>query len=143
MREHARFDRDKAQLEFGDNNETSVPLAPDAQDVFSLIYQLALKGPSPGKMQITTGKKVYQYPLIPVGEANYDTGFNQIRALVFRADGDDDRTEFWLAPDYANQPVRIIRSDSKMKLDMRATYIEIDDQIVWRMPANTYRKPSK
>ena len=141
--EHARFDWNNATLEYGEDDTRQVALQPGAQDVFSLIYQLALKGTAPGTVQITTGKKVYVYPLKAVGEADYDTGFGIIHALVFRAEGDGDRTEFWLAPDFANQPVRIIRTDTKMKLDMRATDIIIDDQSVWRLPTQTYRKKDR
>ncbi|TDR81442.1 DUF3108 domain-containing protein [Paludibacterium purpuratum] len=142
-REHAHFDWEQQVLDFGDDNRQQVPLQHGAQDIFSLIYQLALKGAEAPPVQITTGKKVYQYPLAPVGQADFDTGFGKIRALVFRASGNDDTTEFWLAPDFANQPIRIIRSDSRMKLDMRVTDIVIDDNSEWHLPKPTPRKHEK
>ncbi|MBV8047340.1 MAG: DUF3108 domain-containing protein [Paludibacterium sp.] len=142
-REHAHFDWDNQVLDFGDDNRQQTALQHGAQDIFSLIYQLALKGAEAPPVQITTGKKVYEYPLAPVGQADFDTGFGKIRALVFRAAGSDDTTEFWLAPDFANQPIRIIRSDSRMKLDMRVTDIVIDDNSAWHLPKPTQRKHEK
>lgn len=142
-REHAQFDWENGRLNYGDNEPQSVALQSGAQDVFSLIFQLALKGAAHPPVQITTGKRVYQYPLAPSGEADFDTGFGKIRALVFRAQGDGDQTEFWLAPDFANQPIRIIRTDSKMKLDMRATDIRIDDSVEWQLPKQLPRKHEK
>jgi hypothetical protein len=142
-REHARFDWDNKLLEYGDGSPQQTQLQPGAQDIFSLIYQLALKGANKPPVQITTGKKVYQYPLAPVGEADFDTGFGKIRALVFRAMGEDDQTEFWLAPDFSNQPIRIIRTDPRMKLDMRVTDIVIDDKPEWHLPKPEHRKNEK
>lgn len=142
-REHAHFDWDSHTLDYGEDNRQQVALQPGAQDIFSLIYQLALRGSDKPPVQITTGKKVYQYPLAPVGEADFDTGFGKIRALVFRAMGDGDQTEFWLAPDFSNQPIRIIRSDPRMKLDMRVTDIVIDDKPAWRLPKPEHRKNNK
>jgi len=142
-REHARFDWDNRQLEYGDGTSQQTALIPGAQDIFSLIYQLALKGAGQPPVQVTTGKKVYLYPLAPIGEADFDTGAGKIRALVFRAQGDGDQTEFWLAPDFANQPIRIIRSDSRMKLDMRVTDIVIDDENLWRLPKPIHWKNEK
>ncbi|WP_215777961.1 DUF3108 domain-containing protein [Paludibacterium sp. B53371] len=142
-REHAHFDWDGLILDYGEDNRQQVALQKGAQDIFSLIYQLALKGSDGESVQITTGKKVYQYPLTAVGQADFDTGFGKIHALVFRASGSDDTTEFWLAPDFANQPVRIIRSDTRMKLDMRVTDIVIDDNSEWHLPKPTPRKHDK
>lgn len=142
-REHAHFDWDSHQLEYGDGDSNRVDLVPGAQDIFSLIFQLALKGAGTPPVQITTGKKVYRYPLEPTGEADFDTGFGKIRALVFRASGDTDQTEFWLAPDFSNQPIRIIRKDANMKLDMRVTDINIDDAAEWHLPKPSSRKHDK
>lgn len=142
-RERAHFDWDNQRLNYGDDGNQSVALQAGAQDILSLIYQLALKGASHPPVQITTGKKVYQYPLAPSGEADFDTGAGKIHALVFRAEGDGDRTEFWLARDFANQPIRIIRTDSKMKLDMRVTDISINDAAEWHLPKPTLRKHDK
>jgi hypothetical protein len=142
-REHAHFDWNNGQLEYGDGSSTQVALQAGAQDIFSLIYQLALRGADTPPVQITTGKKVYQYPLAPVGEAEFDTGNGKIRALVFRALGEDDQTEFWLAPDFSNQPIRIIRTDPRMKLDMRVTDIVIDDNTEWHLPKPEHRKSEK
>jgi hypothetical protein len=142
-RERAHFDWDNQRLNYGDDGNQSVALQAGAQDILSLIYQLALKGATHPPVQITTGKKVYQYPLAPSGEADFDTGSGKIHAMVFRAEGDGDRTEFWLARDFASQPIRIIRTDSKMTLDMRVTDITINDVAEWHLPKPTLRKHDK
>jgi hypothetical protein len=134
QREQARFDWKNAQLEYGDGESKSTRLDTGAQDILSLIYQLALKGSGNPPVQITTGKQVYRYPLAPTGEAELETDAGKIHALVFHAQGDDSQTEFWLSPEYANQPVRIIFTNSKMKLDLRITDIEIDQSIQWHQP---------
>jgi hypothetical protein len=137
---HARFDRDKALLIYGSDHEQQVPLQAGAQDFFSAIYQLALKGASAQPVQVTNGKKVYQYPLNASGEADFDTGFGMIHALVFRAQGDGNLTEFWLAPDFSNQPARIIFTGAGLRLDMRVTDIVIDEQNQWHLPKPIHRK---
>ena len=142
-RESAQFDWQKQSLLYGDETRQEIALQPGAQDIFSLIYQLALKGADRGAIQITTGKKVYQYPLAPAGEADLKTDNGTIRALVFRAVGDDDQTEFWLAPAFANQPVRIIRTDRRMRLDMRATNITIDHRVDWQQAQPQIRKNNR
>jgi hypothetical protein len=143
QREHARFDWKNAQLEYGDGESKNTRLDTGAQDILSLIYQLALKGAAHPPVQITTGKQVYRYPLAPTGEAELDTGAGKIRALVFHAQGEDSQTEFWLAPGFANQPVRIIFTNSKMKLDLRVTDIEIDQSLQWHQPKQQTRKNNR
>ncbi|MCW3480472.1 DUF3108 domain-containing protein [Neisseriaceae bacterium JH1-16] len=131
-REHAEFDWIAGVLHYGDGKEEK--LEPGAQDVLSLGWQLALKGARLGMTQITTGKKVYSYPLKPAGETVFDTGAGKMRAVVIRAKGDDDITEFWLAPGYANLPIRITRIDPDKKLEQRIVAIDINEQEEWRLP---------
>lgn len=136
-KESARFDWAAGTLHFGDQGDKEVALRAGAQDVFSLAFQLGLKGGQLGSapLQITTGKKVYEYPMTPSGETDYDTGSGKIRVIVFRAKGEDDITEFWLAPDFANLPVRISRTDKSKRVELRAVLINIDGTEQWRLPA--------
>ncbi|NDV14238.1 DUF3108 domain-containing protein [Crenobacter caeni] len=135
-REYARFDREDKRLDFGDKQEASVPLEPGAQDVLSLGFALALAGgePAAGDTQITTGKKVYGFRLRPSGEADYDTGDGAIRVVLVRAGEGANRNEYWLAPDFANLPVRIVRADEKKTLELRAYRIDIAGSPVWTLP---------
>lgn len=136
-KESARFDHAAGVLHFGDHGDKEVALRAGAQDVFSLALQLGLKGGQLGSapLQITTGKKVYDYPMTPSGETDYDTGSGKIRVIVFRAKGEDDITEFWLAPDFSNLPVRISRIDKSKRVELRAVLINVDGTEQWRLPA--------
>jgi len=144
-RESARFDWAASMLHFGDQGDKTVALRAGAQDVFSLAFQLGLKGGQLGNapLQITTGKKVYDYPMTPSGETDYDTGSGKIRVIVFRAKGEDDITEFWLAPDFANLPVRISRTDKSKRVELRAVLINIDGNEQWRLPPQPMRRNNK
>ncbi|WP_287881385.1 DUF3108 domain-containing protein [Aquitalea sp.] len=136
-KESARFDHAASVLHFGEQGDKEVALRAGAQDVFSLAFQLGLKGGQLGSapLQITTGKKVYDYPMTPSGETDYDTGSGKIRVIVFRAKGEDDITEFWLAPDFSNLPVRISRIDKSKRVELRAVLINVDGTEQWRLPA--------
>ncbi|WP_232219823.1 DUF3108 domain-containing protein [Pseudogulbenkiania sp. MAI-1] len=137
-RESARFDWPANTLAYGDHGDKQAELAPGTQDILSLGYQLALTGGrqlSP-RQRITTGKKVYDYPLAPGGETRYPPDHGALRVVVFRAKNGDDLTEFWLAPDYANLPVRILRVDKDKTIDQRARRIDINGKTVWSLSEN-------
>ena len=135
-REHAQFDRDAGVLRYGDREDKETPLEDGAQDVLSLGFQLALQGADLGRerTQITTGKKVYFYPLQPMGEADFDTEGGKLRAVVVRAEDANDVNEYWLAADFANLPVRIVRRDDNKSLEMRIVEIQAGDQTLWKRP---------
>ncbi|MCS3804949.1 hypothetical protein HNO92_002314 [Chromobacterium alkanivorans] len=141
-KESAHFDYNAGQLRYGDQGDKLLDLKPGAQDVFSLAFQLGLKGGElgPEPIQITTGKKVYEYPMHPSGEADYDTGAGKIRVIVFRAQGDGDINEFWLAPEFSNLPVRIQRIDKDKRIDLRAVRIDVNGAPQWKLPPQPTRK---
>lgn len=142
VKESAHFDYNAGQLRYGDQGDKLLDLKPGAQDVFSLAFQLGLKGGElgPEPIQITTGKKVYEYPMRPSGEADYDTGAGKIRVIVFRAQGDGDINEFWLAPEFSNLPVRIQRIDKDKRIDLRAVRIDVNGAPQWKLPPQPTRK---
>lgn len=135
-REYARFDWAAATLAYGDKEHKTEPLQGGAQDWLSLGVQLALHGKkmSDAPIQITTGKKVYRMALRPEGETDFDTGAGAIRAVVVRVRDEAELTEFWLAPDFANIPVRILRADKDKRIELRANLIELDGDTVWKQP---------
>ncbi|MEO9386393.1 DUF3108 domain-containing protein, partial [Chromobacterium phragmitis] len=136
LKEAARFDYEAGLLRYGSNEDKQLPLKPGAQDAFSLAFQLALKGGDLGHapIQITTAKKVYEYPMAPNGAFDYDTGAGKMRVIVFRAQGDGDFTEFWLAPDFANLPLRILRADKDKRIELKAIRIEVNGKRQWELP---------
>ncbi|AUH49926.1 DUF3108 domain-containing protein [Chromobacterium sp. ATCC 53434] len=136
LKEAARFDYEAGLLRYGGSEDKQLPLKPGAQDAFSLAFQLALKGGDLGSapIQITTAKKVYEYPMAPAGAFDYDTGAGKMRVIVFRAQGDGDVTEFWLAPDFANLPVRILRADKDKRIELKAIRIDVNGKRQWELP---------
>ncbi|POZ63991.1 DUF3108 domain-containing protein [Chromobacterium alticapitis] len=136
LKESARFDYGAGLLRYGSHAEQQQPLKSGAQDVFSLAFQLALKGGALGHapIQITTAKKIYEYPMAPAGAFDYDTGAGKMRVVVFRAEGDGDVSEFWLAPDFANLPVRILRADKDKRIELKAIRIEVNGKRQWELP---------
>ncbi|WP_434633444.1 DUF3108 domain-containing protein [Chromobacterium sp. CV08] len=136
LKEAARFDYEAGLLRYGGSEDKQLPLKPGAQDAFSLAFQLALKGGDLGSapIQITTAKKVYEYPMAPAGAFDYDTGAGKMRVIVFRAQGDGDVTEFWLAPDFANLPVRILRADKDKRIELKAIRVDVNGKRQWELP---------
>ncbi|MEQ6291876.1 DUF3108 domain-containing protein [Vogesella sp. GCM10023246] len=137
MRERAYFDWGGGVLSYGDRNaDKSEPLASGAQDWLGLGVQLALRGDNMGDapIQITTGKKVYSMLLKPDGETDFDTGDGVIRAVVVRVKQPDEMYEFWLAPDFANIPIRVLRVGKDARYEMRANLIELAGKTVWKLP---------
>ncbi|SCK04820.1 Protein of unknown function [Vogesella sp. LIG4] len=137
LRDRAYFDWSAGVLRYGDRNaDKSEPLDPGAQDWLGLGVQLALRGDNMGDapIQITTGKKVYRMLLKPEGETDFDTGDGSIRAVVVRVKQPDELYEFWLAPDFANIPIRVLRVGKDARYEMRANLIELAGKTVWKQP---------
>lgn len=132
-REYARFDWAAGVLDYGDKEAKQAPLQPGALDWLSLAFELGLRGEQPGAAtrQVTTGKKVYQFALQLAGETDFEAGGGTLRVAVLRARNDKDLFEFWLAPDFANLPVRIMLADNDKRLELRATLIEFNGAVVW------------
>lgn len=141
-REYARFDWAGGVLDYGDKEAKQAPLQPGALDWLSLAFELGLRGEQPGAAtrQVTTGKKVYQFALQLAGETDFEAGGGTLRAVVLRARNDKDLFEFWLAPDFANLPIRIMRVDNDKRFELRATLIEFNGAVVWTPPP---QRPNK
>ncbi len=146
LRERAYFDWSGGVLSFGDRNaDKSEPLAPGAQDWLGLGVQLALRGDDMGEVpiQITTGKKVYHMLPKPDGETDFETGDGSMRAVVVRVKQPDEMYEFWLAPDFANIPIRVLRVNKDTRYEMRANLIELAGKTVWKQPPRKLNNESK
>lgn len=135
VRETADFDWEAKVLTYGRGDKKTAPLEDGAQDVFSVAFQIALKG---GKslnknVQVTTGKKVYHYPLSVVGDADVDVD-RKIPAVLVRSLSDGDTVEFWIAPDYHNFPLRIRMQDSEKTIDMKLIRLKVGNEIRLERP---------
>lgn len=117
-REYAEFDWAQGVLKYSQGSE---PLQAGAQDILSLAFHIGLRAAAAldTPFQITTGRKVYRYPVHLTGEKTIQIGREWVRVLIASSVNDEERTEFWLAPDYHNLPVRIVRDTPDMHLEQR------------------------
>lgn len=103
------------------------PVAPGAQDLLSLNYQLAyLAAPENGStIGVVTGRKYQPYSLDAFGEETIETPAGTFRTLHLRAAGDT-ITEIWIALDRWRLPVKIRFTDKHGdSYELRATEIDI------------------
>jgi hypothetical protein len=90
------------------------PLAPGAQDMLSLNYQLAyLGGLADGiTLAVATARKFERHALDSLGEEEIETPAGHFRTLHLRAISDS-TTEIWIALDHGHLPVKIRFTDKK------------------------------
>lgn len=119
----ADFDWAKNELTLRHGGETeTVALKPDTQDRLSLMYQfmfLSLRKPGDLAFSMTNGRKLddYRYRLKAREELNTPLGpLKTLRYEKVRS-GDEDGTEFWLAPGRFNFPVRIVIEEHGGRLE--------------------------
>jgi hypothetical protein len=106
----ARFDWNAQTITFGEPLR-SAPLAGNAQDLISFMYQLGLVPLNPGRIElpITNGWKFERYELEIGIEEALQTPFGDLRAVPVRQvrRANEESIELWLAPAYRWLPVRI------------------------------------
>ncbi|ARU30389.1 hypothetical protein CAP31_00975 [Sulfuriferula sp. AH1] len=114
----AHFDYARKTVTITKNNQAfSVPLQDNAQDVLSVIFQLAVRSPFPDAMllHVTTGKSLKPYHALVVGEEIMNTALGELNVLHLSrpAEEDEDAMDVWLAEDYNFVPVKIRINHSK------------------------------
>jgi hypothetical protein len=121
----SRFDRDGATPHVSfTRSPTDVPLAPGAQDRFSMIFQLAsLVRADPSRYQpgvtrvfdVIDSNSAETWPIQTIGPDRTMLGTNQVETLHFmrlpRKPGDKRRIDVWLAPSMNWIPVRIMQTE--------------------------------
>lgn len=134
-REHAEFDWASHTLHYGDRDDKTAELEDGAQDILSLIFQLALRaGALEGQtVQMTTGKKVYRQPVSIDGEAAQNLAGHTLATVQVSSEARGDRTDVWLARDQHNLPLRIRRSGDKI-IDQRAIRVQLDGVTILERP---------
>ncbi len=90
------------------------PLAPGAQDLLSLHYQLAYLGRlAEGiTLGVATARKFERHALDALGEEEIEVPAGRFRTLHLRA-LNDSTTEIWIALDHGHLPVKIRFTDKK------------------------------
>lgn len=114
----AHFDYVRKMVTITKNNQAfSVPLQDNAQDVLSVIFQLAVRSPFPDAMllHVTTGKSLKPYHALVVGKEIMNTALGELNVLHLSrpAEEDEDAMDVWLAEDYNFVPVKIRINHSK------------------------------
>jgi len=124
----ARFDWQHGEVQFGDPNSlTSGRLEDGAQDLNVLPFQLAWLGDkAAADFQIATGRKLREDHFGPADPVRMNIMGKGQDTHIWRAAGNDERTEVWLAPGLANLPVKIIRSDDNRELQLIARTVEFE-----------------
>ena len=127
----AVFDWQAGQLRYNDERD-SAPLQANAQDLLSLSWQLALKGAPSGDIQLTNGRKIYEYALDSPRSDQINVGGKALRTLVYQPKSKEAEIQIWLARDYGNMPVRIVyRKPGEAGLDLQASVIRRDGRTLW------------
>lgn len=125
-RVRAEFDWAQHQLRYGPANDPhTAALEAGAQDVNALAFQLAWLGDkAPGTLQVTTGKKVARYSFTSGSPERANVNGQNTPAHPWRSAAGDGHTEVWVAPQYANLPVRVVRAQDDKQLELNARSIE-------------------
>lgn len=130
--EAARLDRESMRVVLSEAGQVrrETALAEGAQDLLSQFYQIGLMGrPARVEMMIATGKNYARYVFELAGEGRQATRFGELRTLHYRtpAVAGEQATEFWLAPEHGNLPLRIRHIDRKGDIfEQTAVEIEIN-----------------
>ncbi|MDR3391237.1 MAG: DUF3108 domain-containing protein [Sulfuriferula sp.] len=108
----AHFDYEHHVVTITKNNQAfSVPMPDNAQDVLSVVFQLAVRSPFPDEMllHVTTGKSLKPYHAKVIGEETLSTALGDLKTLHLSrpAEEDEDAMDVWLAEDYNFVPVKI------------------------------------
>jgi hypothetical protein len=113
----ARFDWVSRKLSLADRDTTRLVDLPDgAQDPLSMVHQLWFMQPMPAaaRLDIATGRKLYEQVYRVVGETQFETPAGLVRALhLSRRDADGERMDVWLDLDRDLLPARIHFVDRK------------------------------
>lgn len=136
VREQAEFDYAQQQLRYGAQLEHLSPLPDAAQDILSVAFHIALQGASvlQQELAVTNGRKLYHYPLTVIGEATFTLESHSIPVFHLASRTDQESTEFWFAPQFANLPLRIRRHSPELTLDQRLIFLSINGETQLERP---------
>jgi len=123
----AEFDWERQQVRYGRvDEERTAALERGAQDVNALAFQLAWLGDhAPGAIQVATGKKVSRYSFRAGARSQLTVNGVQADARSWRSSSGQDRTEVWVAAQFANLPVRVIRADDDKEVQLVARQVQV------------------
>lgn len=115
--QRVQFDWPARKLTLADKGAArTVDLPQGAQDPLSMVHQLWFLQPIPGiaRLDIATGRKLYEQIYRAVGETELETPIGIVRAVrLSRRDADGERMDVWLDLDRDLLPARIQFVDRK------------------------------
>jgi hypothetical protein len=108
----ARFDWNAGAIHIGKPpTERTATLPADSQDIVSLMYQLALAPPPPGRIRlsVTNGFRFESYDLDVLGEERLETPLGLLNTLPIKQvrQPGAESVELWLAAEYRYLPVKL------------------------------------
>ena len=108
----AQFDWEAGTLTLGKvPDQHSAALSPEAQDIVSFMYQLALSPPAPGRIRlpVTNGSHFETYDLDVLDEERIETPLGMLKTLPVKQvpRRGDESIEIWLAVEYRYLPVKL------------------------------------
>ena len=91
----------------------SEPLPEGTQDLLSFMYQFMFTPPLESTIiSVTNGKSLRNYSYHFEGEEIIYSKFGALNAIhLTKTDGNDEKTELWLATDYKNLPIKIRKTE--------------------------------
>lgn len=109
----ARFNWDTASITLGPASaQRAEPLLPRSQDLVSMMFQLGLDPPPPGRMRlpVTNGSRLDVYEIEVLPEEAIETPLGTLRALPLKQVriAREETMQVWLASEYRYLPVRIV-----------------------------------
>lgn len=115
--QRVRFDWARHKLTLADEGAArTIELPKGAQDPLSVVHQLWFLQPIPGvaRLDIATGRRLYEQVYRAVGETEFETPIGMVRAVhLSRRDADGERMDVWLDLDRDLLPARIHFVDRK------------------------------
>lgn len=115
--QRVQFDWAGRKLTLADKGAArTVDLPQGAQDPLSMVHQLWFLQPIPGvaRLDIATGRKLYEQIYRALGETEFETPIGMVRAVhLSRRDADGERMDVWLDLDRDLLPARIHFADRK------------------------------
>jgi hypothetical protein len=131
----AKFDWDAANIRLeGGAAPRNESLPQNTQDLLSLMYQLSLDPPAPGRFRqtVTNGARIETFDLDALPEETIQTPLGALRALPIKQvrKAGEESLELWLATEYRYLPVRIrfFDRDGEPQGEQLVTEIRLSDE---------------
>ena len=128
----------------GDKPPTTGPLTPGAQDLLSAAFQFAQQGARMKSftLSLNSGAKQYKDVAFEIrGETTLRIAGQAVDAILVHGAYEDRASDFWLAPQWSNLPVRMLITLGNKSYDVIANEISVDGQTIVEPPTPGIQRP--